>query len=146
MVKGMPSFNIEHDSVCWGCDLRKNIKNKFPRIHTVSREILYLAHYVVSRLMPSPSLSGYLYYVLFIDDFSHKAWIYFMKSKSETFSKFKEYKALVENHTSRHIYSLRANNGGEFDSNVFNEFCIDARICRQLTVPYKPQQNGIVET
>ena len=59
-----------------------------------------LVHSYECSPVSTPSLSGYLYYVLFIDDFSRKAWIYFMKSKSETFSKFQEYKALVENQKS----------------------------------------------
>ena len=42
---------------------------------------------------------GYVYYVSFIDDFSRKTWIYFMKNKDEVFNKFKEFKALIENHT-----------------------------------------------
>ena len=53
--------------------------------------------------MSSNSLSGYVYYVFFVDDFSPKTWIYFFKGKNEVFSKFKEYKALVENHTERKI-------------------------------------------
>ena len=32
-----------------------------------------------------------------IDDHSRKYWIYFLKVKSETFDKFKEFKALIEN-------------------------------------------------
>ena len=44
-----------------------------------------------------------------------------------------------------HIHSLRYDNGGEFESNYFNEFCSDAEICRQLTVPYNPQQNGVAK-
>ena len=68
-----------------------------------------------------------------------------MKAKTETFSKFQEYKALVENQTSRHIHALRSNNGVEFESNTFNYFCGDAGICRQLTVPYNPQHNGVGE-
>ena len=62
-----------------------------------------------------------------------------MKAKSETFSKFQEYKALVENHTSRHIHVIRSDNSGEFESNSFNDFCSDVGICRQLVVPYNPQ-------
>ena len=45
--------------------------------------------------MASSSLSGYVYYVSFIDDFSMKTWIYFMKNKDEVFNKFKEFKALI---------------------------------------------------
>ena len=43
-----------------------------------------------------PPLVG-VYYVSFIDDYSHKTWIYFLKSKDEVFNKFKEFKALIEN-------------------------------------------------
>ena len=62
-----------------------------------------------------------------------------MKSQSETFCKFQEYRSLVKIHTSRNIHALSSDNGIEFESNVFNEFCSDAGICRQLTVPYNPQ-------
>ena len=51
--------------------------------------------------MIATSLSGYVYYVLFIDDYSRKTWIYFLKGKNEVFSKFKEFKALVENLSER---------------------------------------------
>ena len=52
---------------------------------------------------------------------------------------------MVENQTSRHIHALSSDNGGEFESNAFNEFCSDVGICRQLTVPLNPQQNRVVE-
>ena len=69
--------------------------------------------------MPSSSLSGYVYYVSFIDDFSKKTWIYFMKKKDEVFNKFKEFKALIENHIENKIKTFRSDNGGEFTSNEF---------------------------
>ena len=53
--------------------------------------------------MSSSSLSGYVYYVSFIDDFSRKTWIYFMKNKDEVFRKFKEFKALIKNHIEKKI-------------------------------------------
>ena len=73
MVKGMSSFDYVHDTICRGFDLGKNVKFFFPSIHTGSKGILDLAHSYVCGTMSSPSLSGNLYYVLFIDDFSHKA-------------------------------------------------------------------------
>ena len=97
IVKALPSFDSVHDTVCRGCALGKNVKNKFPRSHTRCKGILYLVRSYVCGPMSFPFLSVHLYYVLIIDDFSRKAWIYFMKEKSETFSKFQEYKALVEN-------------------------------------------------
>jgi hypothetical protein len=83
--------------------------------------------------------------VIFIDDFSRKSWIYFLKTKNETFSKFQEFKALIENQTGKHIRTLRSDNGGEFESHHFEDFCKEAGIKRQLTVPYNPQQNGVAE-
>ena len=67
--------------------------------------------------MSSSSLSGYVYYVYFIDDFSRKTWIYFMKNTDEVFSKFKEFKALIENYIEKKLNIFQSNNGGEFTSN-----------------------------
>jgi hypothetical protein len=61
-----------------------------------------------------PSLGGSLYYVSFIDGFSRKTWIYFLKKKSKVFEKFKEFKYLVENQADKNIKVLRTGNGGEF--------------------------------
>ena len=46
--------------------------------------------------MKTTSLSGYVYYASFIDDYSRKTWIYFFKKKDEVFETFKEFKYLVE--------------------------------------------------
>ena len=71
--------------------------------------------------MSSSYLSRYVYYVSFIDDFSRKTWIYFMKKKYEVFSKFNEFKALIENHNEKKIKTFRLDNGGEFTSNDIKE-------------------------
>ena len=61
------------------------------------------------------------------------------------FERLKQFKALVENLSERKIKILRSDNGGEFTSNEFNDFCKEARIKRELTIPYNPQQNGVAE-
>jgi hypothetical protein len=68
-----------------------------------------------------------------------------LKSKDEVFSKFKEFKALIENLSERKIKILRSDNGGEYTSKEFVNFCRDVGIKRELTTPYNPQQNGVVE-
>jgi transposase InsO family protein len=95
--------------------------------------------------MSSPSISGCLYYAIFIDDCSRKCWIYFFKAKSDTFDKFKEYKAFIEKQGRKHIKTLGTSNGGEFESLQFEDFCKKAGIKRQLTMPYNPHQNGVAE-
>ena len=78
--------------------------------------MLELIHSDICGPMPSTYLSGYEYYVTFIDDYSRYTWIYFLKNKSEVFEKFKEFKALIENHSERRIKTLRSNKGGEYTS------------------------------
>jgi len=41
------------------------------------------------------------YFATFVDDYSRKIWVYFMREKSEVFAKFKEWKAEVDNQTGR---------------------------------------------
>ena len=86
-----------------------------------------------------------MYHVSFIDDFSGKTWIYFLKEKNEVFIKFKEYKSLVENQTYRKIKIIQSDNGGKFTSEKFKELCRECGIKRELITPYNPKQNGVVE-
>jgi transposase InsO family protein len=90
-------------------------------------------------------LGGREYYVTFIDDHSRKTWIYFLKTKSEVFKRFQEFKDLVENQTGKKIKVLRSDNGGEYTSTEFAYFYTHQGIRRKLTVPYNPQQNGVAE-
>ena len=122
-----------------GCAQGKNAKKTFPSSESTAKGILEIVQLNVYGPMSSSSLSGYVYYVSFIDDFSRKTWIYFLKEKSEVFSKFKEYKALVENQTDRKIKTLRSYNGREFTSEEFKELCKESGIKRELSTPYNPQ-------
>lgn len=88
MVTGMPDLQVEHDGVCRGCALGKNAKGSFPNSDKRSKGILDPVHSDSCGPMLVPSLSGYLYYVIFIDDFFWKTWIYFLKYKDGTFNKF----------------------------------------------------------
>lgn len=68
-----------------------------------------------------------------------------MKTKDETFGKFKQWKTQVELSTIRKIRYLRTNNGLEFCNEVFNEYCRDQGITRHRTISYAPQHNGLAE-
>jgi transposase InsO family protein len=68
-----------------------------------------------------------------------------MKTKGQVFKRFQEFKALMENQTGKKIKVFRSNNGGEYTSNEFNDFCAREGIKIELNVPYNPQQNGVVE-
>jgi hypothetical protein len=83
--------------------------------------------------------------MLFIDDFTRKAWVCFLKEKSEALKKFKAFKTLVENEIETKIKCLRSDNGGDFTSKEFDLLCETHGIKRQLSAARTPQQNGIAE-
>jgi transposase InsO family protein len=91
------------------------------------------------------TLGGSLYYVIFIDDYSRKAWLYLLKTKAEVFSKFQEFKAEIENLTNKKIKTLRMDNGREYTSKEFVVFCKSTGVRRELIVPHNLQQNGVAE-
>ena len=49
-----------------------------------------------------------------------------LENNNEVFGKFKEFKALIENHSEKRIKTLRSYNGGEYTSKEFESFCKEA--------------------
>lgn len=85
------------------------------------------------------------YYMIFIDDYSRKCWIYFMQKKDQTFTKFCEFKALVKKESWKKIKALRSDNSREHVSQEFKDFCAVEGIKRELTAPHNPQYNGMAK-
>ena len=105
--------------------------------------------YVHSDLWGAPSVPFSLgkcqYFISFIDDYTRKVRIYFLKTKDEAFDKFVEWANLVENQTDKRIKTLRTDNGLEFCNRSFDEFCSQKGILWHRTCAYTPQQNGVAE-
>ena len=101
VVTGMSEFKDGHEGVCQGCAKGKHTRRPFPSSVTKTSDILQLIHFDLSGTLPITSLGGCLYYITFIDDFSRKTSIYFLKD--EAFKLFFTFKALVENQTGRKI-------------------------------------------
>ena len=74
---GIPELQANHEGVCKGCAQGKNVKSLFPSSDNKAKGILDLVHSDMCGPMTATSLTGYVYYVSFIDDYSHKTWIFF---------------------------------------------------------------------
>ena len=85
------------------------------------------------------------YMVTFIDDFSRYVWVFFMKEKFDTFSKFKEFRESAEVEVGKKIHCLCTDNGREFSSREFSQYLRECQIRHQYACANTPQQNGIVE-
>jgi hypothetical protein len=122
MVEGFPKCGLEVD-LCDHFIYGKQSRVRFPSGVRRENGILELVHSDVFGPITMPSLGGSLYYVSFIDDFSRKTWIYFLRKKSEVFDRFKEFKDLVENQIEKMIKVLRTHKGGELSGKEFDQFC-----------------------
>ncbi|KAJ4700583.1 Retrovirus-related Pol polyprotein from transposon TNT 1-94 [Melia azedarach] len=141
MVRGLPYIN-HPNQLCEGCLHGKQFRKSFPKESTFrAKKPLELIHADVCGPFKPRSLGNNNYFLLFIDDFSRKTWIYLLKQKSEVFGAFKKFKAAVEKESGRQIKAMRTDRGGEFTSKEFQEFCEANGIRRFLTVPRSPQQN-----
>ncbi|GJS12355.1 putative RNA-directed DNA polymerase [Tanacetum coccineum] len=131
---------------CEPCVLGKQKKVSFVKSgNTRKLQRLELVHTDVYGPTSVASIGGSRYYVTFIDDSSRKVWVYFLKNKSEVFNTFKKWKAAVENETNLRVKCLKSDNGGEYSSRDFIEYCAENGIRMLKTVPETPQQNGVAE-
>ncbi|KAK2976697.1 hypothetical protein RJ640_013953 [Escallonia rubra] len=145
MVKGLLSID-QLDQPYEGCLVGKQHRHSFPK-KPISRAkaSLELIHTNVCGPIDPASLGKTIYFLLFIDDYSRKTWVYVLKKKSEVFSNFKRFKALVEKHNGYQSKAMRSDRGRKFISKEFKAFCEENGIRQPLTIPYSPQQNGVVE-
>ena len=79
-------------------------------------------------------MSGYLYWITFIDDCTSFQAVMFLKAKSKAFEAFKQYKANAENHLGAKILCMQIDKGGEYMSKVFIDYMLEHGITRQYTV------------
>jgi hypothetical protein len=136
LVKGLPTFKKEN-SKCEACILGKQKREAFPTSSWRATKYLELIHSDIWGPMES-SFGGCQYFILFIDDHTRMMWVYFLKAKSKSFEKFVNFQHMVENETRENVASLRTDNGGEFTSTEFNDYCRNNGIKKQLKNSYTP--------
>jgi len=139
----LPKGKLEQVDTCKGCTLDKYAKSSFHDRDSRAEVILQRVHTDVCGPFSTASATKQRYYVIFNDDFSWKCWIYFMQKKDQTFSNFCEFKALVEKESGKKIMALRSDDGGEYVSQEFKDFCTVEGIKWELMEPHNPQQNGV---
>ncbi|KAK1613767.1 hypothetical protein QYE76_019284 [Lolium multiflorum] len=140
----LESLDFESLDRCEACLMGKMTKTPF-WYDGASYDLLEIIHTDVCGPMSVASHGGYRYVLTFTDDLSRYGYIYFMKHKSETFEKFKEFQSEVENQRNKKIKFLRSDRGGEYLSYEFGMHLKKCGILSQLTPPGTPQRNGVSE-
>ncbi|GMJ14768.1 hypothetical protein HRI_005146000 [Hibiscus trionum] len=142
--KLLPGLTKVSLPLCEHCITSKQHRLKFNTSNSRGKAVLELVHSDVWQA-PVTSLGGAKYFVSFIDDYSRRCWVYPIKRKADVFSAFKVFKARVELDSGNKIKCFRSDNGGEYTSDEFDDFCRKEGIKRQFTTVYTPQQNGVAE-
>jgi hypothetical protein len=96
MVDDMLEIHISAQT-CESCELGKQHRQSFPQsISKRATHKLELVHSEICGPMNIVLLSNNVYFILFIDDFSRMTWVYFLKTKSQAFSMFRNFKKMAE--------------------------------------------------
>ena len=131
---------------CEGCAIGKQTRLPFPKkSNHRSSKLVELIHTDVCGPMNGESIGGSHYFVSSIDDYSRYATVHMIKNKSEVLSTFKGFVSLMEILTEHRIQVLRSDNGGEYETREFSEYCQSHGIERETTILYIPQQKCVAE-
>ena len=140
-VKRTVGCEGDTQDTCETCAMGKQASQPVPKkTENTAKKALELVYSDVLGPFEVASLNGSKYAVTFIDEYTKYAVVKYMKNKSQVLDKFKEY--VAENGTPR---TLRTDNGAEYTTGKFKQFCRDSKIRQEFTVPETPQQNGVAE-
>ena len=93
----LSSLGSDPIPTCESCLLGKMARSPFTGTFERATQVLGLVHTDVCGPFRKIARGGFYYFITFTDDHSRFGLVYLMKQKSESFERFKEFKALVEN-------------------------------------------------
>jgi transposase InsO family protein len=85
------------------------------------------------------------YCLVIVDDYSRFTWVFFLQEKSNTQETLKGFLRRAQNEFGLRIKKIRSDNGTEFQNSQIEGFLEEEGIKHELSSPYTPQQNGVVE-
>jgi len=130
---------------CESCIMCKLARKPFtPNTTSRATEPLQLVHSDICGPLET-AIGGGQYMLLFIDDSTRHTDEYILKYKSESLEKFKEWKALREKESGKQVKQFRTDGGGEYTSKKFAEYLKSEGILKEMTTPYTPQSDGVVQ-
>lgn len=130
---------------CVRCIEGKSSRKPFYPVVKNSKQVGNLIHSDVAGPVNPPTLEGYKYYQVIVDEFSHFTVVKLLRTKGEAEENVIDFIRLIKTQHGLKTKRIRCDNGGEYSSNHFKQFCRSRGIQLEYTMPYSPQQNGIAE-
>ncbi|GKB43587.1 ribonuclease H-like domain-containing protein [Tanacetum coccineum] len=136
------SYNKEKPPVlCHACQLGKHVRLSFVSFSTVISSSFDINYSDVWTL-PILSLSGFKYYVWFLDHYSQFFWVYPLVNKYDVMSKFMLFRNYVRTQFKCEIKSFQYDHGGEFENRRLHTLFAENGIQFIFSCPQTSQQNG----
>ena len=120
--------------LCHVCQLGHHVRLPFHSSSHAAR-IFDLVH---CNLWTSPviSVSGYKYYLVVVDDYSHYSWTFPLRAKSDAFPALLYFFAWVSTQFGLTIKAVQCDNGREFDNSTSRAFFISYGVQLRMSCPY----------
>lgn len=133
------------DSFYDTCKLAKFHKLPFQSSDSKTDAIFDLLHMDLWGPFPIASLNGERYFYTIVDDFSRATWTYLIHDKVQVLDIVKSFMSMVKTQFSVTPKKVRSDNGTELVNTKCSQLLSELGIIHQRTMPYCPQQNGVVE-
>jgi transposase InsO family protein len=131
-------------SVCDSCQRGKHVRLPFSSSTSISYVPFQLVHADVWTY-PVSSFSGFKYYLVLVDDFTHYIWTFPLRAKSDVFACLVAFHAYIRTQFQLPLLALQTDNGKEFDNLALHRHCESHGIALCLSCPYTSSQNGKAE-
>ena len=140
----IPCTRSHDEHLCHACQLGRHVRLPFSSSSSHATHAFDLVH---CDLWTSPitSMSGYKYYLVVLDDFSHYVWTFPLRAKSETFPTLRHFFAWVSTQFGLTIKAVQCDNGREFDNSTSRDFFLSHGMQLRMSCPYTSSQNGKAE-
>jgi hypothetical protein len=115
------SYNKEGPSLCHACQLGKHVRLPFYASQSYTIRLFQLLHCDLWT-SPIPSNSGFRYFLIIVDDFSHYFWSFPLRQKSDVYTTLVAFHAYAKTHFNLPILAIQCDNGGEFVNTRLDHF------------------------
>lgn len=130
--------------ICHSCQLGKHARLPFSTSTSSTYAPFEIVHCDVWT-SPVMSISGYSYYLVLLDDFTHFCWTFPIKRKSDEHQHLVDFISYARTQFALHVKCLPADNGTKFVNNATTTFLAAHGIRLPLSCPYTSPQNRKAE-
>jgi transposase InsO family protein len=145
LVCGVPMLE-QVEQMCVACLVGKHRRPPFPQqaMHHASRSLEMLHGDLCGPINPTTP-SGNNYFLFLIDHYSRYKWVVLLSNKNCAANAVRRVQAAAKRKSGNLLGALWTDCGGELTIGHFKDYCAELGVRRELTAPYTPRLNDVVE-